>query len=278
MKKIALYTIATALLIGGLSFQNKREAPEITIPDNKTELTPVKNEAFKRGEKLTFKVRYGFIEAGKVTLDITDENLKFGKRNTLHVVALGTSQGMSDWFFKVRDRYESYIDEEAILPWMFIRRVQEGGYSFQEDYTFNRYTNTVKTQRKKPAKPKNYDVSPDMHDMISAFYKGRTIDFTNAKKGQVYTINCFVDEEAFPIKIKFIGRERIKTKLGKFNCLKFRPIVQKGRVFKNEDDLNVWVSDDKNHVPIKAKANILVGSIQIELSGYSGLANPISKI
>jgi Protein of unknown function (DUF3108) len=273
MKRFAIYTSATLLLIGGISFKNKFQAPAIEMATPELNLPTVKNTAFKRGEKLTFRLHYGLVEAGKVTLNITDENLKFGQRNTLHVVGLGTSQGVSDWFFKVRDRYETYIDEDAIVPWMFIRRVDEGGYKFQQDYVFNHYQNKVKTDTNK-----SFDITPNMQDMISAFYRGRTLDFSQAKVGSVYNIDCFLDEEIFPVKIKFIGRETVKIKLGSFKCLKFRPLVQKGRVFKHEEDLNIWISDDGNHIPIKGKADILFGSVQIELTDYAGLANPISKV
>jgi hypothetical protein len=114
--------------------------------------------------------------------------------------------------------------------------------------------------------------------MLSAFYHARNLDLSGAKPGETYTINCFMDKEVWPLKIKFIGRETIKTSLGTFKCLKFRPIVQKGRVFKHEEDLNVWITDDKNHIPIQGQANILVGSVKMDLISYSGLANPVSKV
>ena len=117
-----------------------------------------------------------------------------------------------------------------------------------------------------------------MLDMLSAFYRARIMDFSGAKAGNIYTLNCFVDNEIFPVKVKFIKREVIKTTLGKFRCLQFRPIIQEGRVFKDEEDLNIWITDDKNHIPIKGQADVLVGSIKIELTSYSGLPNPISKV
>ena len=117
-----------------------------------------------------------------------------------------------------------------------------------------------------------------MQDMLSAFYHARTLDLSTAKPGDIFAMNAFVDKEIFPVKIKFIARETITTDLGTFKCLKFRPIIQKGRVFKNEEDLNVWISDDKNHIPILGQCNVLVGSIKAELTGYSGLANPVSKV
>jgi hypothetical protein len=274
MNKIAFAGIITIAGIAGLSFQSKNTFSDFSDDTVEAKELPIAtNAAFKRGEKLSFRLSYGFIDAAVASLTVTDENLEFGNRSTFHVVGLGSSSGMSDWFFKVRDRYESYIDEKAMVPWMFIRRVDEGGYKFSQDYVFNQYTNKVKTEKEKV-----FDVTPNIQDMISAFYNARNLDLSQAKAGDIFTVDCFLDEKIFPIKIKFVGRENVKNDLGTFKCLKFRPIVQKGRIFKHEEDLNIWISDDANHIPVKGQANILFGSIKVELTDYSGLANPLAKI
>jgi hypothetical protein len=114
--------------------------------------------------------------------------------------------------------------------------------------------------------------------MVSAFYSARNLDLSNAKPGDLFSITCFVDKEIWPLKIKFIGKETIDTDLGKYRCLKFRPIVQKGRVFKKEEDLNVWISDDDNHLPMRVKADVLIGSIKMDITGAKNLANATSKV
>jgi hypothetical protein len=273
MKTFATITTAAAITaLFALSFTTTETIETENNVETK-ELPIVNNVAFKRGEKLSFRLHYGLIDAAVATLTVTDENLQFGGRSTFHVVGLGSSNGISDWFFKVRDRYESYIDEKALVPWMFVRRIDEGGYKCNQDYVFNPFNKKVKTSSNK-----TFDVTPNIQDMISAFYHARNLDLSQAKAGDVYSVDCFVDDEIFPVKIKFVGRETIKTDLGKFKCLKFRPLIQKGRIFKHEEDLNIWISDDKNHIPVKAKADILFGSIQVELTDYSGLANPAAKL
>jgi hypothetical protein len=117
-----------------------------------------------------------------------------------------------------------------------------------------------------------------MQDMLSAFYAARNLDLGAAKPGETYAINCFMDKEVWPLKVKFIGRETITTDMGTFKCLKYRPIVQKGRVFKHEEDLNIWITDDKNHIPVLGQANVLVGSIKAELKDYKGLAHTLAKV
>lgn len=274
MKKGVL--IGTVVAIVGLavsSFQTEKEIPKIENAAQVKDLPVLKNEAFKRGEMLSFRLHYGIIDAGTATLSITEEALQFGGRKTFHVVGLGKSRGAFDWIFKVRDRYETYIDEQAIVPWLFVRRVKEGNYVCNQDYIFNQFSQKVNV-----GENVMFDIEPNMQDMVSAFYHARTMDLSGAKVGDIYSINAFVDKEVFPVKIKFVARETITTDLGTFKCLKFRPIIQQGRIFKHEEDLNIWITDDKNHIPIKGQADVLVGSIKMELTSYSGLANPISKV
>ena len=274
MKKLVLIgTIAAITGIAGLSFKSESELPVIENDGPVKELPVLNNVAFKRGEKLTFRLHYGIIDAGTATLGITDEAREIAGRKTFHVVGLGESKGAFDWFFKVRDRYETYIDEQSIIPWIFVRHVNEGGYKIEQDYVFNHYSQKVNV-----GAGETFPIEPNMQDMLSAFYAARTLDLSAAKPGEMYAINCFMDKEVWPLKIKFICRETITTDLGTFKCLKFRPIVQKGRVFKHEEDLNVWITDDKDHILIKGQADVLVGSIQAELTSYSGLASPVAKV
>ena len=149
-----------------------------------------------------------------------------------------------NWFFKVRDRYETYIDEEALLPWAFIRRVDEGGYIINQDQTYNHFNNTVNSDGKV------FDVPDGIQDMLSVYYFGRCLDYSSAIAGDIFTINTFVDDEIFPLKIKYFGKENFETDLGTFRCLKFHPVIQEGRVFNAEKDLTIWITDDENRIPI----------------------------
>jgi hypothetical protein len=232
----------------------------------------VRNNAFKVGEKLTYRLHYGIIDAAQATLEVKKVDKKVNKRSLLRVVGKGKSIGSFNWFFKVDDRYESYIDEKGMFPWVFLRRVNEGGYKINQDYTF------IQSKGKVKEGAKEYKAPTNVQDMISSYYYARTLDFSNAKKGDVFEFNSFVDGEVFPLKIKFLGKEKVKIRKGKFNALKFSPVVQVDRIFKEEDDLQVWISDDENKIPLLAKAKILIGSIKMELTEYEGLIHDISKI
>ncbi len=232
----------------------------------------IKNNAFKVGEKLTYRVHYGWMDAGEAVLEVKDSEKKINGRDLYHIVGKGKSLGTFNWFFKVQDRYETYLDADGIFPWMFIRRVHEGGFEMSQDYTFYQHKKKVSDGQKQ------YEVPYNIQDMISSYYYARTIDFSDAKKGDIFDFETFVDGEVFTLQIKYLGKENIKIRGGKYRCLKFCPIIQTGRIFKNEEDLTVWISDDENKIPLLAKAKILVGSIKMEVTDYKGLKNPISKL
>ena len=278
IKHIALVTavVSVVLILCSANYYLSQEAKlSQIIPDKSSskELPLAKNEAFKEGEILTYRLHYGVIDAGVAILEVKPEVMEVSGRKVYHIVGNGYSKGTFDWFFKVRDRYETFVDKDALLPWMFVRRVNEGGYIINEDYKFNHYTNKVDV-----GKEDKVDVPEGTQDMISAFYAARNLDLSNAKEGDIFTINSIVDKELFPLKIRYVGKDKITCDIGTFNCVKFRPIVQKGRIFKKEDDLNVWITDDKNHVPLRAQAKLLVGSVKLDIISAKNLANATSEV
>jgi uncharacterized protein DUF3108 len=253
--------------------QKISENTELLFQNKPDQLPNLSNTAFKEGEVLTYRMHYGLINAGAAVLEVKPDILEINGRKVYHIVGTGYTTGSTDWFFKVRDRYETYMDKNALLPWLFVRRVDEGGYKFSQDYSFNHYTKKVDI-----GDNQKFDIPAGVQDMVSAFYSARALDLSNAKPNDIFSLNCFLDKEVWPLRIRYIGKEVIDTDLGKFRCLKFRPIVQKGRVFKKEEDLNVWISDDKNHIVMRAKADVIIGSIKMDITSTKNLANPTSKV
>jgi len=241
-------------------------ATQSSLPD-------LNQSAFKAGEKLTYKVHYGFVDAGEATLELKESPYTFQDRPAFYAVGKGKSLGAFDMFFKVRDTYETYIDQKGVFPWYFKRRVDEGGYKINQDYTFDHESGTVSTE-----KEETHEIPLGAQDMISAFYYARTFDYSEAKDGDIFEIPTFLDDKLYTLKIKYKGEETIKIRDGKYNCLKFVPVVQKGRIWKDEEDLSVWVSNDENKVPVLVKTKVLVGSIKMELTDFSGLSHDISKV
>jgi hypothetical protein len=238
------------------------------------------NVAFTTGEKLKFRVHYGWLDAGEATLEVAGIKSWAG-RDCFHIVGTGRSMGAVDVFFKIRDRYETYLDKESMFPWYFIRRVNEGGYIINQNVSFNHYSKIVlfENYKEKPTGLKDTIIVPaNIQDLLSAFYYSRSLDFSNATEGDLFPVSALIDKEIVSMNFKYAGKEVIKSKLGKIRCIKFKPQLQQGRVFKNKEEMTIWVSDDKNHVPIRVESQVIVGSIKMDLEECSGLANPLSLI
>ena len=238
-------------------------------------LRKLKQNTFKKGEFLRYDVSYGYFDAAEATLEIKESSQKINGRNTMHIVGMGRSRGALSLFFRVEDRYETYIDEEALLPWEFIRHVREGGYELDRNIKFNHYTNKATVEQNDTQR---YTVEPNTQDLLSAFYYARTLDLQNAKINQEFVVNTFFDREMYPLKFKFLGKDKLKTELGTIDCLMFRPIVEAGRVFKEEEDVTIWISNDANKVPLRVQSDLLVGSIVMELVEHKNLAVPLNKL
>lgn len=260
-----LHIIITILLLSSNSF-------------GQTTLRVLEQKAFKRGEVLKYTASYGLVNAANAVLTVTNENKLINGRSTYHVIGTGKSLGAFNWFFKVDDRYESFMDEKALVPWVFLRRVHEGGFVLKRNIYFNQEKQTLRVKSLKDSTVKDFKAEPNVQDLLSAFYYARTLDLQRAKKDTIFTIMTFFDYEHYPMKIKFRGREQIKTDLGSFNCLKFTPMLQEGRVFKEQEDMTIWLSDDQNKVPIRLQTNLLVGSIKLDLQGYENLMVPLNEI
>lgn len=277
MKRIAHTLKTTSLLIASLlmvqiSSAFSLEKPTVLVAKQAAKYRSVKHTAFKAGEKLTYRMHYGFVDAGEAVLEIKNTDKKVKGRSLLHVVGTGRTLGSFNWVFKVRDRYESYIDSEGVFPWMFIRRVNEGGFKINQDYIFKQNEKKVKTQDKK-----EYKVPAGIQDMLSSFYYARTLDFSKAKINQEYAMDMFIDNEVFPFKIKYLGVETIKTRKGRFECIKLRPLMMKGRVWESEESMTIWVTNDNNKVPVLLKTDIAVGSVKATLTKWEGLVTPLKK-
>jgi hypothetical protein len=269
MKRIGIVFV----VLFGLSMLHAQK-PEIKrIEQGLSELHRVDYPVFQKGERIEYLVHYGIVDAGKAVIEIKNETHYYGSREALHVVGKGRSVGAFDWVFKVRDTYESFIDAKNIHPYEFKRDVSEGGYEFKQHYKFEHDENKVKTEKGEVKR-----VPYGIQDMISAFYFARTLDLSKYEKGEIIVLQAFMDGKIEPLKIRYTGRETIKTEAGKFRCLKFEPIVQPGRVFDEPGDLTVYITDDKNRIPVLAKAGILVGSIKMELTNYSQLSHPVALV
>lgn len=236
-----------------------------------------KPQAFKTGEWLKFKMSYsGFLKAGNATLAVEEDSIN-GK-SVYHVTGKGWTTGMIKWFFKVNDDYQSYFDKETGKPYLFKRKIDEGGYKKHRHTKFNYETKQAYIQDFTDQKDTIVENVDNIQDMISSFYFLRNYDVSQLKTGDEVALDMFMDAQIYPFKLRFLGIEILDTKFGKVKTLRFRPLVQSGRVFKAQESVTIWVTADDNRVPIKMKASLAVGSLRAELEAYKGLANSFEII
>lgn len=232
-----------------------------------------KQDAFNSGEWFKFRMHYGIVTAGYATLEVKDAVFK--NKKVHHIIGRGYTTGVSKLFFKVEDLYESYIDKQTGNPYQYVRKINEGGYTKNQEGFFNQSENKVLVKDYKHNNEKTFIIPKNTQDILSSFYYLRnypTID--KLKPGESVVIDMFFDNETTKFRLKFIGRENITTKFGVVSTMVFRPSVQSGRVFKEEESLTIWISDDDNKVPLRIKASLAVGSIKADLEAYKGLKYP----
>jgi hypothetical protein len=241
---------------------------------NKTTSCGTRNTTFQDGEVVVMKVFYNalgaYIGAGEATFSTTLE--RYNGKPVYHCVGDGKSYSFFDNFFKVRDRYESYIDTASLLPYKFIRNVDEGGHKKYNNVTFNQASNTATSTNGV------YKVSDCIQDVVSSVYYARNINFDKYSPGDKIPFDMFLDDEVFHLYIRYMGKEKIKTRYGKFNAIKIKPLLIKGTIFEGGEKMNAWISDDPNHLLLRVESPIAVGSIKVDMMGYRNLRYPLSSL
>jgi len=231
------------------------------------------NSAFDYGEELTYKLRYSLyfnINVGEAKLTVSSEPKIIGNKAHYHLIGEGKSYKFYDAFMKIRDRYESFVNTSNFLPSASIRVLNEGGYHFDDYTVYNHYKLQAKNK-----KGQVHKMGINSQDILSGIYLARTLDYSNAKKGDSFMMNVFIDDTNYVLGMRYLGKETIKGKDGNtYKCLKLSPILIVDRVFKTQNAMILWVSDDKNKIPVKVYSAINVGAIYVDLFQYKGLKNP----
>ncbi|HEX2535375.1 MAG TPA: DUF3108 domain-containing protein [Chitinophagaceae bacterium] len=238
------------------------------------EFCGARNTATRPGEQITYTVFYNvagiYVNAGTATFTNTVERLN--NRPVFHIVGDGKTNSSYDWIFKVRDRYESFIDTATMQPLKFIRNVSEGGYKKYESITFNTTANTAITNSGV------YKVPGCVQDVLSSVYYARNIDWSRYKAGDRIPFSMFLDNEVYNMYIRYLGKEEVKTKYGKFRAIKFKPLLIKGTIFEGGEKMTVWVTDDANHIPVRIESPIVVGTVKVDMMNYKNLRHPLTSL
>ena len=260
IKKISFFILLLALSFG-ISAGGSNEGDEFRI---------IENKAFKEGEKLTFNLNYGFITAGIAIMQIPRIRRLSG-RKVYHVMFEVNSVPSFDWIYKVRDRYETYLDVEGIFPWRFEQHIREGGYTRDFSAFFDQRKGKAKTSEGE------YEIPEYVNDIISAFYYARVLDYSDMKIDDVVHLQNFYKDKVYDLDVKYLGKETIEVPAGKFDCIIIEPLVREGGLFKHEGNIIVWLSDDILKIPVKIRTKIVIGHVEAMLSEYEGLAGSLTS-
>jgi len=245
-------------------------APSSFNAQNKNEFRKQPNNAFRKGEILTFDVKYGFVTAGVANFEIPDIK-KISGRDAYHVVFEVNTVSSFDMFYKVRDRYETYLDVEGLFPWRFEQHIREGKYTRDFSAFFDQRKGKAKTSEGQ------YDIPKYVNDIVSAFFYSRTLDFSNLKVGDRIPLKNFYKNKVYDLDVVYHGKETIKVEAGEFDCIIVEPLVKEGGLFKSEGSIMIWLSDDEARIPVRVKTKVIVGAIDADLTGYSGVYGKLTS-
>lgn len=226
-----------------------------------------KTKAFSTGECLKYSLYYGLMDGGEATI-----SLEKTKNGEYHAKAVAKTVGMVRWFLDMNDTYESYFNPKTCKPSVAIRDIKENSYKYYDEVRYNHENHTVKSK-----KNGTVNVPKDVYDIVSSLYQMRNSGFRSMKYNDTLTTTIYFADELYEFQVIYKGKDKVTTKLGTFKALKFQPVVEVGRVFRHEDDVNFWVSDDENLIPLRAEFNVLIGSIKCDLLEYSGTSKPMAS-
>lgn len=267
MKKYWLILVSAALITAASQYSGPGAFRSIT------------NESFGTGEILKYRIHYGLISAAEAIMQVHDGYYDINGRACYKIDVFGNTTGLADVLYSVRDNFGAYVDTTSILPMQSYRYIQEGGYRKNEKINFD-HQNDVATvlkldkQTKEVKRREHHSVPNNVVDIVGGYYFLRTLDYSNYSEGDVIPLEGFFDEEVYNIEVKIIGRELLRTKVGEINAIVVAPSLPENSFFENaKDPVKVWISDDSNKVPLKIKAKLAIGAIEIDIKEMQNLRN-----
>ncbi|MCX6243803.1 MAG: DUF3108 domain-containing protein [Bacteroidetes bacterium] len=242
------------------------------------------NHVFQEGEYISYTVSYSWgpvwVDAGLVTFSIDKEN--YQGKPSWHLKSSGKTFKTYDFFFKVNDYYDSWINPETFHAYAFRRSVYEGGYTLLNTMQFDPSRQIIYSTTKTNNNPVRYDTLKQRYcayDPLSAVYVTRTMDISNLKPDMRIPVTVILDDKTYEIYIKYLGKEIVQNRdEKKYRCIKFAAKMVEGTIFRGDEDVVVWVTDDDNRIPVYIEAKILVGTVKAYLKEMKGLRNPVTSI
>lgn len=233
---------------------------------------------FTFGEELSFEVSYGWINLADAKMQISKRAQDQNDKPHYKIDVYGKTKGAATIFGKVNDNWGTYLDVETNLPSVSYRHIEEGKYRKHEFVHFDQKNKkaTMKLfdrENRNLKESKDFDLPGQVQDLVSAFYYLRTQNLKDLKQGESIVIRGFFDKEIYNIKLIYEGTETLDTNLGKKETYIFSPQLPKNKLFRGEFPVKVWVTKDQNKIPVKIKANLFIGSLNLDITSAKGLRN-----
>ena len=236
-----------------------------------------KNKPFLTGEKLTYRLHYGLITAGEATVHVNPQIKKVKGKQCYNFNIEGKTTGAFAAVMKIQDEWQSYVDTVSLQPVQFSRQIEEAGYYLKEKVDFNKKSAKVTWEKRDKVKNyENYDVPTNVHDIVSAYYFLRNINYTKMKIGDRTSVKAFFEDKLYDFQVEYRGKDVVKTKIGKVNAIRLVPIMPDNDLFEGNDSIHFWLSDDKNKIPLKVKAKMFVGAVEVDIKSFEGLKHDLN--
>ena len=232
---------------------------------------------FELGEKLYYKMNYSIFTVGKAEVRIYPVEYTISQTDCYKIDIYGQTAGAAKLVSRVNDNFGAYINKDNLLPLKSWRILEEGKYRLKEYSDFDQEKGEVNVKKinnetGKMEEPKIYEFNePYMLDLISGFAYLRTIDFSNINNGDTLTFNGFLEDTFYKLKVLYMGKEEIKTKLGKIQAHKLVPIMPDNKLFAGENSITAWIATDASKVPLKVEARMFIGKAGVEITGFEGM-------
>jgi hypothetical protein len=257
---IGKYTMLCLAMLSLAGYANAQEPVKLAEP------------TFKAGEELNYRLKYGWFTGAEAHLRVADTDTRFEGKPAWHIIADGNTAGTFDVFYKVRNRYESFIDRNTLLPYLYTEDRHEAKYKHKDHVVFDHQTEKI------TANSGVYPFSGKVFDFPSAYYFARCLDVSKLKIGDKFDLHYFLEDAVQTLTISYLGKDKVDCPLGTFNCLKFNPTIIPGKIFRKNSKLYLWVTDDNNRIPVKAHVELVVGSVTMELTNAKGLKYPLNPL
>ena len=239
-------------------------------------LSAQENKALIAGENLQYRIHLGFINAAEATIKSSPEISTIGHQTVRKVEIEGKTTGVLELFSPLRDYWSAQLDTESLFPLKTEMRKREGRYRKQETVLYQMDKGFAKI-----TSPQNNPVTStisgpkDLLDLISAYYFLRSKPVSDKKPGSRWSAQVLVDSKIYELVLVVRAKETIETESGKRASIKTNILLPKNNLFKEEDAIRLWISDDAYQVPLKVQVNLKIGFLTIDLIDYTILGKKI---